>query len=104
MTCLEITLSVLLVIAITFLFNERTKSVDFNSNVDNREYEIKQASFEVVNARKTYSSQGIEICEYTIQNSFFSKEDAKGWVYNEYKIYGKPGEYKVGDILTLTKQ
>ena len=72
----------------------------FNSKVDSPKG-IGIPEFEVVKIRKQYSTGLKSIAEYTVVNSYFKREKARGFVYIEYKFYDEPGKYKIGDKLTL---
>lgn len=72
----------------------------FNSNVDSPKG-ISIPEFEVIEISKCYSTGMKSIAEYTVINSYFKREEARGWVYRKYKFYDEPGKYKIGDRLTL---
>ena len=72
----------------------------FNSKVDSPKG-ISIPEFEVIEISKHYSTGFKPIAEYTVVNSYFKREKARGFIYIKYKFYDEPGKYKIGDKLTL---
>lgn len=94
-----------LVIILILAIREVTRKTYFNSKIGSiYKGNLFDANFRVVSITKDVDSDGNTIAKYEVSCSFFSKENARGFRYNRFYFYDKVDMYKIGDILTITKQ
>ena len=95
----------LLAIILCMAIIEVTRKTYFNSKVGNiLKGNLLYPEFRVISIKKEVDSEGNIIAKYEVRCSFFSKENSRGFRYNRFYFYGDTDMYKIGDILTITKQ
>ena len=95
----------LLVIILILAIIEVTSKTYFNSKIGSiRKGSLIYPEFRVISIKREVDSDGNIIAKYEVSCSFFSKENSRGFRYNRFYFYDETDMYKIGDILTITKQ
>ena len=94
--CMVIMLVFLLLILIAAFAKEK---IHFNANTD----KIKDVMFVVVKIEQCISNKpnNLFIAKYTVENSFFSRNNAEGYKCQTFYFYDEQNKYKIGDTLIL---
>jgi hypothetical protein len=97
--CMVTILVFLLLILIAAFTKEK---IHFNANTN----KIKDVKFVVVKIEQCYSNDPSEIliAKYTIENTFFSRNNSEGFKHQTFCFYDKRNKYKIGDVLTLCNE
>ena len=97
--CIVIILVFLSLILIAAFAKEK---IHFNANID----KIKDVKFVIVKIEQCYSNDPSEIliAKYTVENTFFSRNNSEGFKQQTFYFYDKRNKYKIGDVLTLCNE